>query len=95
MKSAYLKTTALALALSIAGAGAALADKANDTLRVAYTKELENVDSYFNSSRERARFLCGLSSPRMIRARLSRHPSFGVCDPIPFEVVLGQVGTEQ
>ncbi|MBP0617728.1 ABC transporter substrate-binding protein [Jiella sp. KSK16Y-1] len=30
----------------------AYADKANDTLDVAFTKELENVDSYFNSSRE-------------------------------------------
>lgn len=30
----------------------AYADKANDTLKVAFTKELENVDSYFNSSRE-------------------------------------------
>jgi peptide/nickel transport system substrate-binding protein len=30
----------------------AYADKANDTLEVAFTKELENVDSYFNSSRE-------------------------------------------
>ncbi len=52
MKHAFLKTTALALALSVSATGAALADKANDTLRVAYTKELENVDSYFNSSRE-------------------------------------------
>ncbi|GLO72646.1 ABC transporter substrate-binding protein [Phaeobacter inhibens] len=39
-------------ALSVVAAGAAYADKANDTLSVAFTKELENVDSYFNSSRE-------------------------------------------
>ncbi len=52
MKNGFMKTTALALALSVSATGAALADKANDTLRVAYTKELENVDSYFNSSRE-------------------------------------------
>ncbi len=52
MNNGFMKTTALALALSISATGAALADKANDTLRVAYTKELENVDSYFNSSRE-------------------------------------------
>lgn len=52
MRNAFMKTTALALALSVSATGAALADKANDTLRVAYTKELENVDSYFNSSRE-------------------------------------------
>ncbi|TDE35099.1 ABC transporter substrate-binding protein [Antarcticimicrobium sediminis] len=52
MKTTFLKSTALTLALSLAAGGAALADKANDTLKVAYTKELENVDSFFNSSRE-------------------------------------------
>jgi peptide/nickel transport system substrate-binding protein len=41
-----------AFAMSMLVTGAALADKANDTLRVAFTKELENVDSFFNSSRE-------------------------------------------
>jgi peptide/nickel transport system substrate-binding protein len=40
---------ALALALVSSGAHAG---KADDTLNVAFTKELENVDSYFNSSRE-------------------------------------------
>ena len=48
MRHAFLKTTALLAVL----AAPAFADKANDTLRVAFTKELENVDSYFNSSRE-------------------------------------------
>ncbi|WP_420821962.1 ABC transporter substrate-binding protein [Pseudorhodobacter turbinis] len=38
--------------MSIAATGVVLADKANDTLSVAFTKELENVDSFFNSSRE-------------------------------------------
>ncbi len=45
-----LKSTAAVLAMTVAGA--AYADKASDTLKVAFTKELENVDSYFNSSRE-------------------------------------------
>ncbi|WP_246040591.1 ABC transporter substrate-binding protein [Roseovarius arcticus] len=40
------------MAMSVGAAGAALADKANDTLSIAFTKELENVDSFFNSSRE-------------------------------------------
>jgi len=44
------KTTVAGLAMIVAGA--AQADKANDTLSVAFTKELETVDSYFNSSRE-------------------------------------------
>lgn len=52
MKALLLKSSAMALATSVAATGAALADKANDTLNVAYTKELENVDSFFNSSRE-------------------------------------------
>lgn len=47
---------------------------------------------HFTSARDRARFLCGLSSPRFVRARLSRDPSFGLCDRIPFAEVLKQVG---
>src|SRR6056297_2045882 len=51
MKRSSLKHAIAGLAI-VASSGAAWADKANDTLRVAFTKELENVDSYFNSSRE-------------------------------------------
>ncbi|MEI4233525.1 ABC transporter substrate-binding protein [Roseovarius sp. D22-M7] len=51
MTPASLKHAVAGLAI-VASSGAAWADKANDTLRVAFTKELENVDSYFNSSRE-------------------------------------------
>ncbi|HCQ57518.1 MAG TPA: ABC transporter substrate-binding protein, partial [Sulfitobacter sp.] len=51
MKSTVLKSTITGLILA-AATGAAWADKADDTLNVAFTKELENVDSYFNSSRE-------------------------------------------
>ena len=39
-------------ALVMAAAGTAAANKADDTLNVAFSKELENVDSYFNSARE-------------------------------------------
>ena len=35
-------------ALVMAAAGTAAANKADDTLNVAFSKELENVDSYFN-----------------------------------------------
>lgn len=38
--------------------------------------------------RQQARFLCGLSSPRMIRARLTRDPLYGCCSEVPFEQVL-------
>src|SRR6056297_228389 len=51
MQKSWLKSSIAGLAL-MASAGAVYAEKANDTLRVAFTKELENVDSYFNSSRE-------------------------------------------
>jgi peptide/nickel transport system substrate-binding protein len=51
MTRSSLKHALAGLAV-VASAGAAWADKANDTLRAAFTKELENVDSYFNSSRE-------------------------------------------
>jgi len=50
MKSFLLKCGVAALALGVSTA--AQAGKSEDTLNVAFTKELENVDSYFNSSRE-------------------------------------------
>ena len=46
---------------------------------------------HFISARDKARFLCGLSSPRLVRARLTRDPSFGICDSIPFADVLKQL----
>ena len=50
MKNFLLTCSAAALALGMTTA--AQATKSDDTLNVAFTKELENVDSYFNSSRE-------------------------------------------
>ena len=47
---------------------------------------------HFVSARDRARFLCGLSSPSFVRARLTRDPNFGVCEGVPFADVLAQVG---
>jgi peptide/nickel transport system substrate-binding protein len=46
-----LSASAIAFALG-ASAGDVRADKASDTLKVAFTKELESVDGYFNSARE-------------------------------------------
>lgn len=45
----------------------------------------------FTTARDKARFLCGLSSPGLVRARLTRHASFGVCQRIPFASVLEQL----
>jgi ATP-dependent DNA helicase RecQ len=38
--------------------------------------------------RQIARFLCGLSSPKASREKLSRHPLFGTCGARPFREVL-------
>ena len=48
MKSTVLKSALTGLILA-AASGTAWADKADDTLRVAFTKELENVDSYLKN----------------------------------------------
>ena len=53
---------------------------------------VENVSAEYPDRlvqpRDQARFLCGLTSPAFTRARLSQHPSFGICDRIPFSDVL-------
>jgi ATP-dependent DNA helicase RecQ len=41
--------------------------------------------------RQLARFLCGLASPATTRAKLNRHPLFGVYSDIPFQRVLESV----
>jgi ATP-dependent DNA helicase RecQ len=38
--------------------------------------------------RQQARFLCGLSSPALVQARLSRHPLFGALESLRFDAVL-------
>ncbi|GIW99387.1 MAG: ATP-dependent DNA helicase RecQ [Pirellulaceae bacterium] len=44
------------------------------------------------TSWQRARFLAGLSSPRMVASRLTRHAGFGCCRAVPFERILESVG---
>jgi len=44
-------------------------------------------------SRQLARFLCGITSPAVTRARLSRHDCFGLLEAHPFEDVLTLVET--
>lgn len=46
---------------------------------------------HFSSARDKARFLCGLSSPRFVRAKLTRHSGYGICERVPFADVLKQV----
>ncbi len=40
--------------------------------------------------RQLARFLCGISSPAVTRARLSRHDAFGLLERLPFAEVLAE-----
>ncbi len=44
--------------------------------------------------RQAARFLCGLSSPRLTRAKLTRHPLFGSLAETPFQEVLSAVAEQ-
>ncbi len=39
-------------------------------------------------ARQQTRFLCGLASPRMIRAKLTQNPLYGCCAAIPFDQVM-------
>ena len=43
---------------------------------------------YLKQPRALTRFLCGLSSPRISRAKLSRHPLFARLEHIPFQQVM-------
>ncbi len=43
--------------------------------------------------RQAARLLCGLSSPALVRARLTRHPLFGACEHNSFARVLAAAAT--
>lgn len=51
----------------------------------------EKKPEALKSVRAQARFLCGLSSPAMIRHRLTKDSMFGVCASVPFAVVLKQL----
>ena len=44
-----------------------------------------------NSSRAIARFLCGIRSPALTRAKLTKHASFGSCTQTPFDYVMKEV----
>jgi ATP-dependent DNA helicase RecQ len=46
-------------------------------------------------ARQQAKFLCGLSSPKMIRARLTREPLYGCCSTVPFARVLQAVTADR
>ncbi|MFO0944271.1 MAG: RecQ family ATP-dependent DNA helicase [Pirellulales bacterium] len=62
--------------------------RVGDSARSAVTKLAKQHPELLSDSRSKARFLCGLSSPKFIRARLTRDSSFGCCSEIPFAQVM-------
>jgi ATP-dependent DNA helicase RecQ len=47
---------------------------------------------HLSDPRNRARFLCGLTSPAFTRAKLSRDSNFGICERVPFRLVFEEMG---
>jgi ATP-dependent DNA helicase RecQ len=52
---------------------------------------VEEHPQVFAHKESRARFLCGITSPRATRANLSRHALFGVMADTPFQIVLEEL----
>ncbi len=52
---------------------------------------VEEHPQVFAHKESRARFLCGITSPRATRAKLSRHALFGVMADTPFQIVLEEL----
>ena len=50
-------------------------------LREHYTEALQ-------TPRQMTRFLCGISSPLLIKNKLGKHELFGTCEEVPFEQVM-------
>ncbi len=61
-----------------------------DILRAAYTLRQEQTDVLI-SARLMARFLCGISSPRISRSKLAKHKLFGSLENISFTEVMTQI----
>ncbi len=65
-----------------------------DILRAAYTLQQEQAD-VLTSPRLLSRFLCGISSPRTSRNKLSTHALFGSLENVPFAEVMAQIEQHQ
>ena len=61
-----------------------------DILHAAYTLRQEQTDVLI-SARLMARFLCGISSPRISRSKLAKHKLFGSLENISFTEVMTQI----
>ncbi len=59
-----------------------------DSAFAALSKVSKQFPEQLSDRRQQARFLCGLSSPTMIRSRLTRDSAFGCCSSLSFKHVL-------
>ncbi|TWU30549.1 RecQ family ATP-dependent DNA helicase [Novipirellula artificiosorum] len=59
--------------------------------RIAVQDMVAKYPDALATPRDQARFLCGLSSPVMMRSRLTREPHYGVCRDMPFADVLREL----
>jgi len=62
--------------------------KAGDPEWSAVNDLVEKKHAALGTPRQLARFLCGMTSPASIRARLTRHEAFGLLSDMPFSEVL-------
>jgi len=66
-----------------------------DVDTMAVIQQLDEEDhAALKTARQKARFLCGISSPAATRARLTRHDSFGLLERVPFALVLEALESE-
>ncbi len=59
--------------------------------RTAISQLIKKHPESLREPRQQARFLVGLSSPLLVRDRLTRHPQFGCCAGIPFATLLDEL----
>jgi ATP-dependent DNA helicase RecQ len=67
--------------------GPAAAKSIGTSAKTAVMNLAKKYPDQLSQPRERARFLCGLTSPGFTRSRLTRDPSFGICDSVPYPIV--------
>jgi ATP-dependent DNA helicase RecQ len=62
--------------------------RANDAELLQVKDLVDAKHAALATPRQLARFLCGMASPAVIRARLTRHPAFAILADLPFAEVL-------
>ncbi|TWU45782.1 ATP-dependent DNA helicase RecQ [Novipirellula aureliae] len=60
-------------------------------VKLAIAELIEKYPEQLSTPRDQARFLCGLSSPQMVRKRMTREAYYGICSEMPFADVLSEL----